>query len=459
VTEEQIAIDQLWQIEAELDTRWPESKIDPSIERIAQLVELLGSPQHSFPIVQVAGTNGKTSVTRMIDSLLTHLDLRTGRFTSPHLQIVTERISLDNKPISPQRYVDTYRDIEPYVTMVDDQNALAGKEIRLSKFEVLTAMAYAAFADAPVEAGVVEVGLGGRWDSTNVADAKVSVICPIDLDHTSMLGETIAEIAYEKAGIIKQDAIVVVAEQDPSAMDVIMREVQQADAIVARYGSEFGVLRRDVAVGGQLVTLQGLSGEYTEIFLPLHGEHQAKNAALALAAVEAFLGAGRGKALDVDAIRQGFAAVTTPGRLEPVRAAPTILLDAAHNPHGAAALAKAIGEEFAFSRLVGVVGVLGDKDVVNVLRKFEPIMEEIVVTQNSSPRALDIDVLAEHAREVFGDERVHEQPHLDDAIELAIELAEAIGEKTGTMSGAGVLITGSVVTAGEARALFGKEPA
>jgi len=328
----------------------------------------------------------------------------------------------------------------------------AGQPVPLSFFEVLTAMAFVAFADAPVDVAVIEVGLGGSWDSTNVADGRVAVITPVALDHQRYLGSTVAAIATEKAGIIKSGAVAVLAAQAPEAAEVLLRRVAEVDATVAREGLEFGVLSRDVAVGGQVLAMQGLGGHYDEVFLPLHGGYQAENAACAMAAVEAFFGVGAETGvLDVEVVRSGFAAVSSPGRLEPVRSAPTILVDAAHNPHGMAATVEALGESFSFRRLVGVVAVLDDKDVRGMLAVLEPVLDEIVVTQNSSPRRLTVDDLAAAAVEVFGADRVAVETRLDDAIETAVHLAEEGAEQ---LSGAGVLITGSVVTAGEARSLL-----
>jgi dihydrofolate synthase/folylpolyglutamate synthase len=448
------ALDAFRAVEAELDARWPETKIDPTLDRILALLDVLGDPQRGYPVVHVTGTNGKTSTARMVDALLTTTGLRTGRFTSPHLQQVTERIAVDGVPISPERYVDAYRDIEPYVAMVD-----AAQPIPLSKFEVLVGMAYAAFAEVPVEAAVVEVGLGGTWDSTNVVDGRVAVIGPVGIDHTDYLGPTITDIARDKAGIIKPGGVAVVAEQHPDAMAEILRRCADVDASIARAGSEFGVLDRSVAVGGQLLRLQGLGGVYDDVFLPLHGRHQADNAALALAAVEAFLGAGKEKPLDADAVVAAFASVASPGRLEPVRSTPTVLLDAAHNPHGAAALAVALVEEFAFRKLIGVVGVMAGKDAHGILAALEPVLSEIVLTTNSSPRSMSADELAAVALDLYGADRIVVEPHLDDAIEAAVRLAEESAAPGEPLSGAGVVVTGSVVTAGDARTLFGKEPA
>ncbi|QUQ68087.1 bifunctional tetrahydrofolate synthase/dihydrofolate synthase [Kutzneria sp. CA-103260] len=445
------ALAALREVESQLDTRWPETKIEPSTDRIAALADLLGEPQRAYPVVHITGTNGKTSTSRMIDALFTRIGLRTGRYTSPHLQLATERISLDGAPISAQRYVEVYRDVEPYIAMVD-----AKSDVKMSKFEVLTGMAFAAFADAPVDVAVVEVGLGGRWDATNIADGKVAVITPIDIDHIDFLGADILGIAAEKAGIIKEGAVAVLAEQRPEVAKVLLERCADVGATVARQGMEFGVLETETAVGGQLLRLQGLGGVYDEVFLPLFGAHQAQNAAQALAAVEVFFGAGAGRKLDIDAVREAFATVTSPGRLERVRNAPSVFVDAAHNPHGARALAVALQEQFAFRKVVGVLSVMEDKDVDGILAALEPVFTEVVLTNNGSPRAMDADRLAGLARDVFGEDRIVVEPRLDDALEEAVRLAEETdGEPVST---SGVVVTGSVVTAGAARAMFGKEP-
>ncbi|OYN78136.1 bifunctional tetrahydrofolate synthase/dihydrofolate synthase [Mycolicibacterium sphagni] len=455
----------LLQVEHLLDQRWPETKLEPSTTRIEALMEMLGSPQLSYPCIHIAGTNGKTSVARIVDALLVAFSRRTGRTTSPHLQSAVERIAIDNEPISPARYVEVYREIEPFVHLVDSQSQ-AGGGPAMSKFEVLTGMAFAAFADAPVDVAVVEVGMGGRWDATNVVDAPVAVITPIGIDHAEYLGDTIAEIAAEKAGIIsaprgdlvQTDTVAVIGRQAPEAMEVLLAQAVKSDAAVAREDSEFAVLGRQVAVGGQVLQLQGLGGVYSDIFLPLHGEHQARNAVVALAAVEAFFGAGAGRQLDVDTVRAGFAAAASPGRLERMRSAPTVFIDAAHNPAGAAALADALASEFDFRFLVGVLSVMGDKDVTGILTALEPAFDQIVVTHNGSPRALEVDALALRAEEIFGLDRVLRAETLPDAIETATALVEESAAESDGFSGAGMVITGSVVTAGAARTLFGKDP-
>ena len=451
----------LAEVEEELNERWPETKIEPSLDRIELLMDLLGHPERSFDVIHIAGTNGKSSTARMVDSLLRAFHRRVGLVTSPHLQRVTERIGIDGQPIHPRDYVRIWHEIKPFVEMVDAQS-----DVPMSKFEVLVGLSYAAFADAPVDVAVVEVGVGGRWDATNVVTADVSVITPVGMDHTDYLGDTITEIAGEKAGIIKprEDAddpltpnenIVVIAEQDPEAMRVILQQAVDVEAGVARSGSEFAALESRIAVGGQQVNIQGLGGLYEDIFLPLHGEHQAKNAAVALAAVEAFFGASAGHPLDVATVRNGFAQAISPGRLERVRTSPTTFIDAAHNPHGAKALGAALDRDFDFARLIGVLSIFADKDATGILTALEPYLTEVVITQNSSPRALDAYELAETARDIYGEERVHVAEDLPGAYAQAVELAE----DAEVQSGSGIIITGSVVTAGDARAMFGKEPA
>lgn len=447
----------LAEVEEELNERWPETKIEPSLDRIELLMDLLGHPERSFDVIHIAGTNGKSSTARMVDSLLRAFHRRVGLVTSPHLQRVTERIGIDGQPIHPRDYVRIWHEIKPFVEMVDAQS-----DVPMSKFEVLVGLSYAAFADAPVDVAVVEVGLGGRWDATNVVTADVSVITPVGMDHTDYLGDTITEIAGEKAGIIKprEDAddpltpnenIVVIAEQDPEAMRVILQQAVDVEAGVARSGSEFAALESRIAVGGQQVNIQGLGGLYEDIFLPLHGEHQAKNAAVALAAVEAFFGASAGHPLDVATVRNGFAQAISPGRLERVRTSPTTFIDAAHNPHGAKALGAALDRDFDFARLIGVLSIFADKDATGILTALEPYLTEVVITQNSSPRALDAYELAETARDIYGEERVHVAEDLPGAYAQAVELAE----DAEVQSGSGIIITGSVVTAGDARAMFG----
>ena len=435
------------EVEDALLSRWPESRLDPTLDRISAFTELLGEPQHAYQVIHLTGTNGKTSTARMVETLLRSLGLRTGRFTSPHLESMVERIVIDGEPLSEEEFVRAFNDVAPYTHLVDAQH-----DHPLSFFETVVGMAYAAFADAPVDVAVVEVGMGGAWDATNVADGKVAVLTPIAVDHQKYLGETPAEIAREKVGIIKPGATVVTAVQEAAVAAQIVERAAEVGAVVAREGLEFGVRSRVPAVGGQMLSLQGLRGVYDEVFLPLYGRHQGQNAALALAAVEAFLGGD--EPLSDEVVKEAFAEVTSPGRLEVVRRSPTIVLDAAHNPHGAAALVDALEDSFAFSPLIGVVGVMADKDYEGLLSALEPVFAHVVCTQNSSARALPAHALAEVARGIFGQDRVGEATSLVDAIDQASTLAEAGGVFGEGLGSGGVLVTGSVITVGEARALI-----
>ncbi|MFI6910389.1 bifunctional folylpolyglutamate synthase/dihydrofolate synthase [Nonomuraea sp. NPDC050394] len=429
-------------VERAILERGVEWKFEPTLDRIAALLDLLGSPQRAYPVVHIAGTNGKTSTARMVEALLRERNLRVGRFTSPHLVSMRERICVDGEPLSEERFAEVYEEIAPYVEL----NDTTGRRIQF--FELLTAMAFAAFADTPVDVAVVETGMGGTWDATNVADGQVNIITPISLDHTERLGPDVASIAGEKAGIIKAGSTTVLAQQELEAAEVLMRRAADVGAVVAREGLEFGVLNREIAMGGQLLTLRGLKGVYEDVYLPLYGAHQAGNAVTALAAVEA-LTAGDDP-LGIELVRQAFAQVTSPGRLEVVRRDPTVVIDAAHNPGGMQATLDGLHEAFDFAKVIGVVAVMRDKDVATILDLLEPVLEEIIVTRNSSPRSMPPEELGALAEEYFGADRVHVVDRLDEAIDRGIGIADAEGEFSGT----GVLITGSVITAGDARYLL-----
>ncbi len=431
------------EVQDALLSRWPETRLEPSLDRIRAFTELLGDPQHGYPVIHLTGTNGKTSTSRMIDTLLRTLDLRTGRFTSPHVERMSERICIDGSPLTDEEFVHAFNDVAPYTHLVDGSEAHP-----LSFFETVVGMAYAAFADAPVEVAVVEVGLGGSWDATNVADGQVAVVMPIGVDHAEFLGESPEQIALEKAGIIKEGATVVLAEQTPEVLEVLLRRCVEVGATALREGVDFGVESRVPAVGGQVVSLQGLHARYDELFLPLYGAHQAQNAVVALATVEAFTG----QMIDAELVASAVGQVTSPGRLEVIRRSPTIVLDAAHNPHGAEAAAAALEDSFAFEPLIGVIGVMADKDHEGVLAAFEPHLSHVVCTQNSTHRALPAAKLAEAAREIFGEDRVSVEPRLADAIDRATALAEE-GE-SGSIGAGAVLVSGSVVTVGEARTML-----
>jgi dihydrofolate synthase / folylpolyglutamate synthase len=501
---------ELAEVEREIFARRPEHSIDPSLDRIIALTSLLGDPQRSYPVIHITGTNGKTSTARMTETLLRVRGLRTGLFTSPHLTTIRERVCIDGEPLSAERFVEVYREIEPYLKLVDTE-----QPVRLSFFEVLVGMAFAAFADAPVDVAVIEVGMGGTWDNTNVADGVVAVVTPISIDHAQFLGNTVAAIATDKAGIIKPGAVAVLGQQPVDAAAQLLRRAVRVGASVAREGIEFGVLSRELAIGGQNLSVRGLLGEYHDLFLPLFGSYQAGNAACALAAVEAFSGAagtpspsengtadrdwagidaelglsgaddknelmlteasmpsvavpGTGT-LDPEMVRSAFARMTSPGRLEIVRRSPVVVIDSAHNPAGMAATAGAVNESFGAAEVIAVLGVSADKDVAGILDELEPLAAAVVLTTNSSPRAMSAADLAALATPVFGPDRVHVAERLDDAIEIAVGLAdEASAEIAGPLAGlltdgsdapvattgTIVLIAGSVITAGDAKLLL-----
>ena len=432
-------------IEKALLARWPETRIAPTLDRISALVDILGSPQLSYPTIHVGGTNGKTTTSRMIDSLLFEMGLRTGRFTSPHLESYLERISINGQPIDAKELIFSFNDISPYLDLMDSKF-----DNPISFFEAITALAFAAFAEHPIDVGVIEVGMGGQWDATNVVAADVSVITPIGLDHMEYLGSTITEIAATKAGIIKEQGFIVLAQQTPEAAVELLRRAAEVGADVAREGLEYSIDSRAIAVGGQLISITGLRGHYDDIFLPLHGKHQASNAAAALIAVEAFFGE---QDLDIDAVRAGFANVASPGRCEVIHRDPTIILDAAHNPHGAKAIAETMQSEFTFDEVTGIVALMADKDALGILQALEPIMNSIIVTSNSSERSMKVSDLSNLATQVFGADRVFAEETLEAAIDRAVKDAvRPLSDES-----LAILITGSVVTVGQARTAVRKK--
>lgn len=437
--------------------RAPENKMEPRLAPLFRAMDVLGEPNRAFPIVHITGTNGKTSTARMIEAGLRAHGLRTGRYTSPHLSRVTERISIDGAPVPDATFVRIWNEIAPYLAIVDGELEETGQP-RLTYFECVTILGFAVFADEPVDVAVIEVGLGGITDATNVGDGAVSVVTPISLDHTDLLGDTVEDIAREKAGIIKPGGFLVSAAQPAGAAQVLLDRARELGVPYRFEGIEFGVESRALAVGGQIVTVQGLAGRYEDLAVPLHGAHQAENAAVAVAALEAFLGGGE-KELSVDLLREGFAEVSSPGRLEVIRTSPTIIVDAAHNPDGIRVSARALQEAFDFSALAVVLGVLREKDAEEILttlkEEFAELPVEYCFTQSASPRAIPAEELAELALDLgFDEDMVHVEEKLDDAIEYAVERADATGD-----FGGGVLITGSITVVGEARILLGKDAA
>ena len=439
-------LERLDAIEKALLNRWPETRIAPTLDRIAALADVLGSPQLSYPTIHIAGTNGKTTTTRLIDSLCFELGMRTGRFTSPHLESFLERISINGEPISAEGMIATYNDIALYLDLIDSK-----MPNKLSFFEAMCALSFVAFAEFPVDVGIFECGMGGEWDSTNVINAAVSVITPIGFDHMEYLGDTLEKIATTKSGIIKEGSFAVLARQEADVAQVLTHKCAQVDATPIREGIEYSVKSRALAIGGQLVSIAGVYGEYNDLFLPLHGAHQAANAATAIAAVEVFAGESK---LDEEVVRAALVNTTSPGRCEIVMRNPTVIIDAAHNPHGATSLKRTLSEEFDFDAIIGVVAPMGDKDVAGILEELEGVMSRVIVSQNSSHRAAPIDELFDSAREIFGENRVQQSDTLNSAISTAIEHAKL--ENAVQDSNVAVVIAGSVVTAGEARAIVRK---
>jgi dihydrofolate synthase/folylpolyglutamate synthase len=432
------------QVYAELLERVGEANPRPRLDATRRAVELLGDPHRAYPIIHITGTNGKTSTSRIAESILRAHGLRTGLLTSPHLVRVNERIMIDGEPISNEAFVTNWRDIMPYLDMVDEELQQKG-ESPLTFFEAFTVLAFASFAEAPIDVAVVEVGMGGEWDSTNVADGQVAVFAPISLDHVARLGSTVGEIAHTKAGIIKQGAIVVSASQLPDALSQLQAAARDRDATVNVQDDQFELVSTSVAVGGQLITVRGRAARYDDVFLPLFGDHQAQNATVAIAAVESFLGDGT-QPIAADVLAEGLATATSPGRLQLIGIEPSVIVDAAHNPHGATAVAAAMREYFNFDEIVIVLGVLEDKDAEGIIDLLAPLTHRFHVTASSSDRAITPDDLAYLVRNAVGADATWEYDTLTEAVESAREWAAEAANRA-------VLVTGSITMVGETLAL------
>jgi dihydrofolate synthase/folylpolyglutamate synthase len=426
------------EVEAALVARIPENKLRPRLEPTRRAVELLGDPQRSYRVIHITGTNGKTSTTRFIERLLREHGLRTGRFTSPHLVKLNERMAIDGEPVEDRVLWEVYKDIEPVLDMVDAELVAAG-DTKLTFFEALAVLGFAVFADAPVDVLVLEVGMGGEWDSTNVADGDVAVFTPVSLDHMERLGNTIAEIAKTKSGIIKPDAIVVSSAQTADALTVIEAKAASTAAGFKLLGRDARVLTAEVVAGGQRITVQGLAGEYRDLFLPLYGEFQAENLATAIMSVEAFLGGGN-HAIAEDVIRVAVADMSSPGRLQIVSNNPLTILDGAHNPGGAESLAKALATHFEAPKTIGIVGVLGEKDAAATLAPLAKSFDHVIVAASSSPRAVAAEDLAKVAATVFGAENLSVAESVGDAYEIA---------QTMVFEGGAIVVTGSLSMVGD----------
>ncbi|MBT1673634.1 bifunctional folylpolyglutamate synthase/dihydrofolate synthase [Curtobacterium flaccumfaciens] len=462
--------DEVRRVEAALYARIGEQAPERRLTATRRAVELLGDPHLAYPVIHVTGTNGKTSTARTIESIVRAHGLRTGLMTSPHLVSIRERIVVDGQPIAADRFVENWDDIAPVLEITDRELADKG-ELPLTFFEALTVLALACFAEAPVDVAVIEVGMGGEWDSTNVVQSQVSVFTPIAIDHAKQLGATVAEIARTKSGIVKPSSAVVSSRQVPEALAELERAAELTESTLAVEGTVgpfepvpdrreaagrpssqgFSVVDVTPAVGGQLITVQGIAGRYDDLFLPLFGRHQAENAAVAIAAVESFLGRGA-QALDEDVLSEGIAGTTSPGRLQPIATDPTVVVDAAHNPHGAKALAEALPVAFPSEHVVGVVGILGDKDARGFVRALKDTVATFVVTQPPGERALDADEFARVVVDEVGEDRVVVEPSLASALQEARSLADEADAEDAL-----VLVAGSIVMVGAVMDLVHRE--
>ena len=419
-----------------LSNRFPENKINPSLDRILMAMDLMGQPQNNFKTIHIAGTNGKTSTSRMIERLLRSLDLKTGLFISPHLIHPRERIEINGQIISEIRFQEIFDEVNPYIEIIDQKF----QDSPMTFFEVLTAMGFLAFSDEPIDVLSLEVGMGGRWDSTNVVTPEVSVITSIGLDHQEFLGSSIKEIAYEKAGIIKENIPVVISTQVKDANQVLNEVAANKNSPILRESIEFDVLERTVGIGGQQLNIATPLGTYQDLFLPLYGKFQASNAACALTAVETFLG----KKLEAELVQEAFAEFKSPARLQIVKRNPTVLIDAAHNISGVQNTLEAILETFKFENKILIIGFMKDKDIDEMLNLLKGFAQDVVVTEANTVRAISskdllnkVNSIANFSKEIF------EQKNSKNALDLAVEIAK---RKSGS---SGVIVLGSIALAGE----------
>jgi dihydrofolate synthase/folylpolyglutamate synthase len=405
----------------------------PDLDRIRALVDLMAHPERSYQSIHITGTNGKTTTARVASEVLRAAGLSTGTYTSPHLEAPRERIAYNGEPISQQDFARVLAYLTPFLEQVDARGE------RVTWFETMTAMAFELFQDKAVNAAVFEVGMGGEWDATNVIEAPVAVITEVAVDHPE-LGSTPAEVAREKVGIIKDGAVVLTAEREPEVLSVIEARCRARGAELRRAGDAFAVEGRELALGGQVLTIRAGEQVYEELLVPLFGARLAEDALLGVVAALAFLG---DREIDREILAGALAQVRSPGRMEVVLRTPLVVLDGAHNPDAAASVAEAMRESFRRERLWLVASILGDKDVAGVLAALVPLADEVVVTRNDSPRAAPVEQLSKEV-EALG-RRAHVEPVVEDAVRFAIDRAGANDC---------VLVTGSLYTVGQARKLF-----
>jgi dihydrofolate synthase/folylpolyglutamate synthase len=419
-----------------LSNRFPENKINPSLDRILMTMDLMGQPQNNFKTIHIAGTNGKTSTSRMIERLLRTLELRTGLFISPHLIHPRERIEINGQIISERRFQEIFEEVNPYLELVDQKFL----DAPMTFFEVLTAMGFLAFSDEPIDVLSLEVGMGGRWDSTNVVTPEVSVITSIGLDHQEFLGSSIKEIALEKAGIIKENIPVVISKQVKEANQVLEQIALSKKSQIIREGVEFDILERTVGVGGQQLKIATPYGSYQDLFLPLFGKFQASNAACALTAVETFLG----KKLELELVQEAFSDFKSPARLQIVKRNPTILIDAAHNISGVQNTLEAINETFKFYNKILIIGFMKDKDIDQMLELLKGYAQDVILTQANSTRAINAEELSRKVISISNfSQNVKSYDNSKEALDAALEIAKSKNSSTG------VIVLGSIALAGE----------
>ncbi len=411
--------------------------VKPGLERMVGALDLMTDPQDSFPIIHVAGTNGKSTVVRMVRDVLQAHGLRVGTFVSPHLHAVEERYSIDGHSFGPEDFVGAVADVAPFVEIFEAQTGHT-----VTYFELTAAIAFQAFAAAGVDVAVVEVGLGGRWDATNVVTADVSVITGIAMDHMSYLGDSIGQISGEKAAILKPDGTLVSGPLPAAAEGAITAQVANTNSKWLRFGDAFSVGDDLLAVGGWSFTVHGLYRDYDEIFLSLRGRHQVDHFATAVAASEQFFG----RELDPESVRVAAASMTSPGRIEVLQRNPLVVADGSHNEQGIDGLATTLLDEFPPQDWVLVVGMKGERNVGDLLSPLQGVVAEVIATEAADPTSIPAAEVAAAARTLFGDEV---------PVEVVVPVAQAITEALDRVDDTGaIVIAGSLYVVGEARPRF-----
>lgn len=407
--------------------------VKPGLERIEGLLELMTDPHHSYRVVHVGGTNGKTTTVRMVVGLLEAHGLRVGAYTSPHLQAVEERFYVAGAELDREGLIAAVADVAPFVELYERD-----RDTHVTYFEATTAIAFQAFAAAGVDVAVVEVGLGGRLDATNVVTADVSIVTGIALDHMSYLGSTEAEIAREKAAILKSGGVMVTGPLPPAAEGAFTARAAKTESVWHRFGADFEPIDPVAAVGGWQAGVQGIIGRYDDLFVPLHGRHQVDHFATAVAACELFFS----EELNHEAVVAAAAGLDSPGRIHVMSRAPLVIVDGAHNEQGIEGLAEALGNEFLATEWVLVVGARGDRDLQKLLAPLRGLVGAVIATEPLDPAAIPADEVAAAAVEVFGE---------DVPIEKAVPVGQAITEALASVDDTGaIVVTGSLYVVGEA---------